>query len=177
MTGQALPELRAIALGLPSRLSPGDTVVPQIQVENLGTANPNLQGPVTVDLVASITRSFTLGSSIVASYTVESIPAVSETPTGGNYQTFATLIVNQPSNVITISGTAVTLPVSPRKYYLGVVVDPEGTIEELSVPKNNFTLIRSVGPGSRHLPPAGVVSPPNTGQFPNSPSDKLIGIH
>ncbi len=177
VTGQALPQLRAIALGLPSRLSPGDTVIPQIQVENLGTANPNLQGPVTVDLVASVTRSFTLGSSIVASYTVESIPAVSETPTGGNYQTFATLIVNQPNNVVTISGTAVTLPASPRKYFLGVVVDPEGTIDQLSVPKNNFTLIRVVGPGSRHLPPAGVVSAPNTGQFPNSPSGELIGVH
>ena len=56
VTGQPLPELRAIAVALPSSLSPGDTVIPEIQIENFGTANPNLQGPVTVYLVASVTR-------------------------------------------------------------------------------------------------------------------------
>jgi hypothetical protein len=177
VTGQARPELRAIALAVPSSLSPGDTVVPQIQVENFGTADPNLQGPVTVDLVASVTRSFTLGSSIIASYTVESIPAVSEAPTGGNFKTFATLILDQPNNVVTIAGAAVTLPTSPRRYFLGVVVDPGGTIDQLSVPKNNFTLIRVVGPKTKFLPPAGVVSSANTGQFPNSPSGTPIGVH
>ena len=74
VTSQPLPELRAIALAVPSSLSPGDTITPEIQIENFGTADPNLQGPVTVDLVASVTKSFTLGSSIVASYTVEQRP-------------------------------------------------------------------------------------------------------
>ncbi len=176
VTAQALPELRAISLALPSSLSPGDTVIPGIQIENFGTANPDLQGPVTVDLVASVTRSFTLGSSIVASYTVDDIPAVSQTPTGGNYKTFASHIIDQANNVVTISGSAVTLPASPAKYFLGVVVDPAGAISQLSVPSNNFTLIRVVGPKSKHLPPAGVVSSPNTGQFPNPPSGTLIGV-
>jgi hypothetical protein len=176
VTSQALPELRAIALAVPSSLSPGDTITPEIQIENLGTADPEEQGPVTVDLVASVTRSFTLGSSIVASYTVDSVRAVSEAPTLGNYQTFAKLIINQPENVVTISGSAVTLPTSPARYYLGVVIDPNGTINQLSLPKNNFELIHVVGPKSRHLPPAGVVSTPNTGQFPNSPSGTLIGV-
>jgi len=89
ITGQALPELRAIALALPSSLQPGDTIVPQLQIENLGTADPKAQGPVTVDLVASVTRSFTLGSSIIASYTINSIPSVAQSPTKGNYKTFA----------------------------------------------------------------------------------------
>jgi hypothetical protein len=176
LTSEPLPELRAIALALPSSLSPGDTVIPEIQIENFGTANPNLQGPVTVDLVASVTRSFTLGSSIIASYTVDSIPAVSETPTGGDYKTFAQHIINQPNNVVTISGSAVTLPVSPGKYFLGVVVDPNGAISQLSLPRNNFTLIRVVGPKTKHLPPAGVTSSANTGQFPNSPGGTLIGV-
>ncbi len=176
VTSQPLPELRAIALALPASLSPGDTVEPQIQIENFGSADSSLQGPVTVYLVASVTRNFTLGSSIVASYTVDSIPAVSETPTAGNFKTFAKHIINQPNNVVTITGSAVTLPASPRTYFLGVVVDPNGSINQLSVPKNNFTLIRVVGPKVKHLPPAGVVSLPNTGQFPNPPSGTPIGV-
>ncbi len=176
ITGQALPELRAIALGVPNVLHPGDTITPQIQVENLGSADPDLQGPVTVYLVASVTKSFTLGSSIVASYTIPSIPAVSTAPTQGNYRTFAKLIVNQPQNVVTIFGNAVTLPASPKKYFLGVVVDPEGTIQQLSTPANNFELIHVVGPPARHLPTAGVVSSPNTNQFPVSPSGVPIGV-
>jgi hypothetical protein len=176
MTGQALPELRAVALAVPNSLHPGDTITPEIQIENFGTADPSAQGPVTVYLVASVTRSFTFGSSIVASYTVNSIPPVSGTPTGGNYLTFAGLIVDQPSNVVTIQGNAVTLPTSPRKYYLGVVVDPEGTINQLSLPHHKFSLIHVVGPPARHLPGAGVVSTPNSDQFPTSPSGQPIGI-
>jgi hypothetical protein len=176
VTRQPLPELRAIALAVPSSLSPGDTITPEIQIENLGTADPNLQGPITVDLVASVTRSFTLGSSIVASYTVDSVPAVSQTPTRGNYKTFAKLIIDKPANVVTIPGLAVTLPTSPARYYLGVVIDPNGTINQLNLPKNNFELIHVVGPKTKHLPPAGVVSSPNTGQFPNPPSGTLIGV-
>ena len=177
ITSQPLPELRAIALALPSKLSPGDTVAPMIQIENLGTADPALQGPVTVDLVASVTRSFTLGSSIIASYTVDSVPAVSSAPSSGNFKTLAKMIVNQPQNVVTISGAAVTLPVSPAKYFIGVVIDPNGVINQLSVPSNNFELIHVVGPKTEFLPPAGVVSSPNTGQFPIPPSGELIGVH
>ena len=133
ITGQALPELRAIALGVPNSLHPGDTITPQIQIENFGTADPDVQGPVTVYLVASVTKSFTLGSSIVAAYTVNSIPPVSQTPTQGNFRTFAQLIVDQPNNVVTILGNPVTLPTSPKKYFLGVVVDPEGRRSSSSV--------------------------------------------
>jgi hypothetical protein len=177
LTSQPLPELRAIALAVPSSLAPGDTIIPQIQIENLGTADPDAQGPVTVDLVASVTRSFTLGSSIVASYTVNSIPAVSQQPTGGNFQTFAQQILSQPDNVVTINGTAVTLPISPKKYFLGIVIDPQGKIKQLSLPRNNFSLIQVVGgPGSESLPPSGVVSAPNDFPFPIAPSGNVIGL-
>jgi hypothetical protein len=177
VTSQPLPELRGLALALPSKLSPGDTVTPMIQIENLGTANPNLQGPVTVDLVASVTKSFTLGSSIIASYTINSIPGVSQAPTSGNFKTFAKLITNEPQNAVTISGAAVTLPVSPATYFVGVVIDPNGSINQLSVPANSLELIHVVGPKVKFLPPAGVVSAANTGQFPNPPSGELIGVH
>jgi hypothetical protein len=176
VTREPLPELRALTLALPSKLSPGDTVAPMIQIENLGTANPDLQGPVTVDFVASVTKSFTLGSSIIASYTVDSIPGVSQAPLTGNYKTFATQIINEPQNAVTITGAAVTLPVSPSRYYVGVVIDPNGTINQLSLPSNNFELIRVVGPKTKFLPPAGVVSSANTEQFPNSPSSQFIGV-
>jgi hypothetical protein len=173
---QALPELRAIALALPSSLQPGDTIVPEIQVENFGTADPQAQGGVTVDLVASVTPSFTVGSSIVASYFIPSIPAESQTPTRGNFKTFAKLIVNSPRNVATIRGTAVTLPTSPNTYFLGVVIDPQGTLNQLSVPKNNFMLIRVVGPPSKFLPPSGLLSNTLNYKFPNPPSGTKIGI-
>jgi hypothetical protein len=176
VSGQALPELRAIALAVPNSLQPGDTIAPEIQIENLGTADPSAQGPVTVYLVASVNRSFTLGSSIVASYTINSIPPVSATPTGGNFQTFAQQIVNQPSNVVTIAGSAVTLPTSPGRYFLGVVVDPQDKIKQLSLPRNRFSLIHVVGPPSKTLPPGGVVSTPSSNLFPVSPSGQPIGI-
>jgi hypothetical protein len=177
ITSQPLPELRTLALALPSKLSPGDTVAPMIQIENFGTANPNLQGPVTVDLVASVTKSFTLGSSIIASYTINSIPGVSQAPTSGNYKTFATMITNAPQNTVTISGAAVTLPVSPATYFVGVVIDPNGSINQLSLPKNSLEAIRVVGPKTKHLPPAGVVSSANNEPFPIPASGALIGVH
>jgi hypothetical protein len=172
-----LPELRVVGLNLPSKLSPGDTVNPVIQIENFGTANPNLQGPVTVDFIASVTKSFTLGSSIIASYTINSIPPVSVVPTSGDFRTFAKFIVNQPQNVVTITGAPVTLPVSPATYFVGVVIDPAGAIKQLSLPSNSMEQIRVVGPKISSLPPAGVVSSPNTLQFPNPPSGELIGVH
>jgi hypothetical protein len=174
ITSQPLPELRALALAVPSSLEPGDTIIPQIQIENLGTADPDVQGPVTVDLVASVSRSFTLGSSIIASYTINSIPAVSQQPTRGNFKTFARMVVNPPANVVSITGAAVTLPVSPRKYFLGVVIDPNGKLTQLSLPSNNFELIRVVGPPNG-LPPAGVVSTTPGQQFPNPPTGVPIG--
>jgi hypothetical protein len=123
-----------------------------------------------------VTPTFTLGSSIVATYTVNSIPPVSQAPTLGNYKTFAKRIVNQPQNVVTITGSAVTLPVSPATYFLGVVIDPNGNLKQLSLPSNNLEQIHVVGPASKFLPPAGVVSSGNTGQFPNPPSGTPIGV-
>jgi hypothetical protein len=177
VTRQPLPELRAITLAVPSTMQPGDTIQPEIQIENFGTADPAAQGPVIVDLVASVTRSFTLGSSIVASYEITSIPAVSQTPTLGNFRTFARRIVNSPANVVTIVGPPVTLPTSPATYFLGVVMDPNRTLKQLSLPANSFEQIHTVGPPVKHLPPAGVVSTPSQNLFPNPPTGTLIGVH
>jgi hypothetical protein len=178
LAARALPELRATALYVPDVMQPGDTISPTITVENLGTADTDLQAPVQVALVASVTPTFTLGSSIVALYTIGNIPAVSQTPTAGDYKTFAQNSVNAAPNTITFTGAPVTLPTTPGTYYLGVVVDPNGKINQLSLPSNVFSLIHTVGPGNTGsgLPPAGVVNPAgNTGVFPTAPNGQIIG--
>jgi hypothetical protein len=127
--------------------------------------------------VESVTPSFTLGSVVVASYTINSIPAVSQTPTRANFRTFARRVLSPPANVATIIGSAVTLSTSPAQYFLGVVIDPNNTLKQLSLPANNFEAVHVVGPPVRHLPPAGVVSTPSLNQFPNPPTGTLIGVH
>jgi hypothetical protein len=172
VAAQPLPELRVIGLAVPSHMQAGDTISPTIVLENTGTAD---SGPVTVDLVESVTKSFTLGSSIIATYTVPDVPAVSESPTGGNFNTFATQILNPPQNVVSIPGGLVTLSTSPKRFFLGVVVDPNGAIKQLSEPSNALQAIHSVSP-LRRTPPAGVISNANSGQFPTAPTSETVGF-
>ncbi|HWT82516.1 MAG TPA: hypothetical protein VN648_27330, partial [Candidatus Methylomirabilis sp.] len=133
---QELPQLQATALDLPDELQPGDTVVPTFQITNLGTANTDTQAPVQVALVASVTPSFTLGSSIVALYTLPAgIPGQSSAPVKNSAHHHARLYgstiynnnVTPAQNVETFTGAAVTLPTSPSTYFLGLVIDPNNT--------------------------------------------------
>jgi hypothetical protein len=58
------------------------------------------------------------------------------------------------------------------------VVDPNGTLNQLSLPSNSFSLIHKVGPGNSGsgLPPAGVInSNGNTALFPIAPNGEIIG--
>ena len=72
--------------------------------------------------------------------------------------------------------TAATLPTSPSKYYLGLVIDPNNILTQLSLPANRLELIRTVGPATSGLPPAGVVSTPlSPPAFPNPPDGVPIG--
>jgi hypothetical protein len=183
---QALPQLQATALDLPDALQPGDTVAPTFQITNLGTANTDTQGPVQVALVASTTPDFNLGSSIVGLYTLPAgIPGQSSAPVANSARHHARLYeskiynnnVTPLQNVETYTGAAVTLPTSPSTYYLGVVIDPYNTLTQLSLPANRLELIRTVGPATSGLPPAGVVSTPLSPvpQFPNPPDGVPIG--
>ncbi len=175
IASQALPELRATGLDVQSPLEPGDTIVPTITVSNLGTAPTS--GPVEVALVASTTKSFTVGSSIVALYEVAaSIPAASQVPPGGVISAFSQT-ASILDNSYTFSGPAVTLPTSPATYYLGVVVDPYGKISQLSTPRNALSQIDQVGPNDSGLPPAGVISTGNPNPFPLPASGVFIGIN
>jgi len=180
----ALPELRTTALDVPTVMQPGDTIAPTFQITNLGTAATDVQGPVQVALVASVTPDFNLGSSIVALYTLPSgIPGQSSAPIANSARHHRRLLgpngsvnnVTPQANVETFTGAAVTLPTSPGTYFLGIVVDPNNKLKQLSLPANRLEQIHVVGPAVPGLPPAGVVSNPLTGQFPNPPDGVSIG--
>jgi hypothetical protein len=155
------PELVAVNLDVPPVMQPGDTIAPVIRVANLGPVDTAPQGPVTVDLVASVTPSFGPGSSIVASYTVPNIPGVTQTATKA--PVLGDTNVDVPANIVTINGAPVTLPTSPAKYFIGVVVDPNNQIKQIQgvgafrSRHNPFSLSHPVGPPIPGLPPAGVV--------------------
>jgi hypothetical protein len=181
---QSLPLLRTTALDVPSVMQPGDTITPTFQITNFGTAGTNSQGPVQVALVASTTPDFNLGSSIVAFYTLpEGIPGQSSTPTKINARHHGRLFgpngsvnnVTPARNVETFTGPPVTLPTSPNTYFLGIVIDPNNTLTQLSLPANRLEQINVVGPPIPGLPPAGVVSAPLTQQFPSPPDGIPIG--
>ncbi len=175
VVSQALPELRATELDVPYSLAPGDTIQPTITITNFGTAATNK--PLEVALVASTSPNFNVGSSIVALYDItSSIPAASQVPPGGVIAAFSQT-ANVLSNSYTFTGPSVTLPTSPAKYYLGVVVDPYGQFTQLSTPKNALALIHVVGPSVSGLPPAGVVLTGNTNPFPSPASGVFIGIN
>ena len=132
VTSQPLPELRVIGLAVPSRMQAGDTIDPTIVLENFGTAD---SGPVTVDLVESVTKSFTLGSSIIASYTVSNVPG------GFGVAHREETTRRSPSKSSVSRKTSSVSPAAcsrcrraPKHYYLGVVVDPNGAIKQLSQP-------------------------------------------
>lgn len=178
----AAPALQTVALDVPTSMQPGDAINPVIRVANLGTAPTNLQGPVTVALVASVTPDFGPGSSILAEYTVDNIPPASES--ASQVQVIGDENLNPQDNIVTIDGGTVILPTSPAKYYIGVVIDPQNTLGQLRgvgkfrARRNSFTLPHLVGPPITNLPPAGIqptgtVDP--TAVFPFPASGQPIG--
>ena len=72
--------------------------------------------------MASTTRKFTAGSSILATYTVPNIPGTTQVSSGA--ELVADTNLNPQNNVVTITGAPLTLPVAPKVYYIGVVIDP-----------------------------------------------------
>lgn len=159
----ALPNLQVIGFFTPTPLVPGQAVVPVIQIANLGTAPTNQQGPVTVDIVASLTKNFGPADQILATYTVANIPplsAVSTTePFGGS------LNVQTPSNVVTLQSQTIVLPTTPSVYFLGVKVDPLGAIKQqghINTPRLDAFV--KVGPPIPGFAPPTVLS--TTGTVP-----------
>jgi hypothetical protein len=156
-----LPELAVVGFDVPPVMQPGDTIQPNIRIANLGPADTAPQGPVTIALIASTTPAFTKGSTVVAAYTVANIPAQSLVPS--KVALFGDANLVPPKNIVTIAGAPVTLPVSPKRFFIGVVIDPNNQIKQLRTvpqsvkPANNFSLPHVVGPPIPFLPPAGVL--------------------
>lgn len=167
------PLLTAVGLDVPPTMQPGDTIQPNIRIANLGPADTAPQGPVTVDLVASTTPFVTGGSTIVATYTIANIPGEAQVSNQG--LVFGDANVTPQSNIVTITGAPVTLPVAPSTYFLGVVIDPTNQIKQLqhvpqfTAPPNPFMLARVVStvPG---LPPAHVLTNGGVGNVPTFPN-------
>jgi hypothetical protein len=171
----ALPDLRVVGLDVPPVMQPGDTIQPQIKIANFGTVDTQLQGPVVVDLVASTSPTFTSGSTVVEQFTIVNIPPQSIAPTQS--RVLGTQNVIDPPNVETLFNTPIaTLPTQPPVYFLGVVVDPNHTIRQISRPSRQLSEVRRVGPPIPGLPRAGVIAQPSpitsttVFPFPNIPA-------
>ena len=173
----ALPDLQAIALNLPAELHPGDAIVPKVKVANYGTVDSATQGEVVVEVVASLDPNFGPGDQVLTTFTVPSIPPLSEAPTArpllGDVNLF------DPNNVVElVADQPVALPTTPGFYYVGVVVDPFDTIQEISEigrgPDSRLDPVQVVTPGIDGLPPAEVVIPPSSTVFPNPPFDPTV---
>ncbi|WZO99123.1 hypothetical protein EP7_000717 [Isosphaeraceae bacterium EP7] len=171
----ALPSLRLVEFAVPAALEPGDTIQPTIQVGNFGTAATLPQGPVKVILVASLNKTFNSGSSIVATYSIANIDSASAVV--GRHSVLGDDTLDAPTNIATINGAAVTLPTTPGRYYLGVVIDPDNTIRELrsGQPANRLQGIRLVGAVNNRLPAANVTTSPSTALFP-TPASPVGGV-
>ena len=155
-----LPDLVVTALDVPPVMQPGDTIQPNVRIANLGPADTNLQGPVLVELVASTTPKFNSGSSVISTFSVPNIPGTSAVSSGSQLSGDANL--DPQTNIDTIRFNPVTLPVSPKVYYIGVVVDPSKSIRQIHVigrvqTGNALKLPQRVGPKTSGLPPAGVL--------------------
>jgi hypothetical protein len=148
----SLPNLQVVGFETPTPLQPGDVLIPAIRIANLGTANTSDQGPVTVDLVASQNTTFGPGDQILATYTVANVPPLSSAPS--TTLNVGDLNLTPGNNVITLSSKVITLPASPHVFYLGVKVNPFGSIKESGKhPAAGFDAIVKVGPPIAGLAP------------------------
>lgn len=174
---RALPDLRVINFEVPAGIQPGDLIQPAIRIANLGAAATNLQGPVTVSLVASQDQKFGPGDSVLATYTVANIPAASDAPTA--VAGIGDQNLQPGANVVTLNTLTVALPRRPGTYFLGVKIDPLNTIDE-SPARNGaaFDAVVKVGPRVPGQPSSNLTGSPTLGGtivaplFPNP----LLGI-
>jgi hypothetical protein len=170
-TASYLPDLYAIALNTPPVMQPGDVIAPVIKIANFGTADPSIQGPFKVNLVASTDQNFGPGDTVLAQFTVSSLYPLSFVPSQNTV--LGDLNVADPINVLALQSPAVTLPTGDTSYYLGVIVDPDDAIREIHEvgvgPDSSLNPIRQVGAPIPGLPPATEITTPATNVFPYPP--------
>lgn len=168
-----LPNLQVVALDIPAALQPGEVISPTIRIANFGSANPSAQGPVTVELVASLNKTFGPGDAVVGSYVIDSLPGISGVPTQNILATLAgDQNIIQGPNVNTTTLPPLKLPTSPGFYYLGVVIDPFHTINQTYAPSPALRDVMPVGPADQFLPAGTIIIKPSGAApiFPALPS-------
>ena len=170
-----LPDLQVAGLDVPGTLQPGDVISPTIRIVNLGAANPNAQGPVTVELIASTDTTYGPGDAVVGSFTITSLPGVSGVPTQGSATYQDNVIL--PPNEIEVTLPPLQLPTSPSFYYLGVKIDPNHNINQTYAPNASLGDLVTVGPPNAFLPAATeIATTSGLPVFPEKPSTFLTPI-
>lgn len=175
-----LPDLQATAFGMPPVLNPGDTVVPQVKVANYGAAPTTDQAPVVVQVVASLDEAFGPGDIVLGTFTVDNIFPLSVAPTERFIPGDQTLL-DRPNVAVLDAMAPITLPDTGAPYFVGVVVDPQNEIQEISEvdlgPNPILELPQLVADSGLGLPPAGVIGPaaPADRLFPFPPFDTPTG--
>jgi len=166
-----LPDVRLVDLDLPATIRPGDTISPSIRIANYGAAATGSQGPFQVRLVASLDRDFGAGDTTIDQFTVENLAPLAIAPSKEFVPGDAN--IDTPANFTTLGGRPVTVPATPSRYFIGVVIDPTNAIRETSdsgrgARGNRLGGIRRVGGRSTGLPTSGLVNPsPITPSFPD----------
>jgi len=155
---QPLPDLQVVGFDVPAQLQPGDVIAPTVRIANFGSANPASQGPVLVQLVASLNTSYGPGDAVVGQYEITSLPGISGVPTRGTLANIANVILAPDENDFTFG--PIQLPSAPGFYHLGVKIDPFGAIHQTYAPFPALSFPVNVGPaGAFPFPtPATVVA-------------------
>jgi hypothetical protein len=161
-----LPELAVVAFEAPPVLSPGDVIDPSFKIANFGTVDTSPQGTLLVQLVASTDPFFGPSDVVLASYNITNVPPLAGAPSRGT-TVLGDVTIDNPSNVITVGGQLATLPSDPGSYFIGLIVDPNNTIRQISEisggQSSALEELRVVGPPIEGLAPAdtsGTPAPP-----------------
>ncbi|WP_435019247.1 hypothetical protein TA3x_001192 [Tundrisphaera sp. TA3] len=162
-----LPDLKVVALDIPAALQPGDVITPTIRIGNFGNADPAAQGPVNVILVASLNDTYGPGDAVLGSYTINSLPALSQVPTTSFLSGDEN--VTPPANYNTTTLAPLQLPTTPGKYFIGVIIDPNDTIQERSETSAALQFLQRVGPRVRGLSAANKLADISVGNVPVFP--------
>ena len=171
-----LPNLQVLTVDEPTTLQPGDVISPTIRIENFGAGNPATQGVTTVQVVASLDKNFGPGDAVVATYTISSLPGISNVPTQNPLFLGTNLVPAVNINTTTLS--PFKLPTSPGFYYLGIEIDPTASIKMTTPPKPALMGVVQVGPRDPYLTPTTLITSPSgvIPVFPYLPSTVIAPV-
>lgn len=130
----SLPQLQFVRSNSPNVIVPGQVFTPEVVIANVGAANINTQGPLTVALVASADQYFSPDDVILDEIVFDSLSGLNQRPIrGGARGLQASRRSNLPlaANEDSAFGAKLTFPLD-GPYYIGYVIDPYRTITQIS---------------------------------------------